>query len=173
MNQKIYKILEESLRYDINSGKVFWKERPLKHFSCPASHKQFNKRFANKEAGTIEKRNNTKYRRINVSGKLFYAHTIAWILTYKEFPAMLDHIDKDGLNNNIKNLRLTNKSENAKNSSLSKRNKTGLTGVRYDKTYNVFIAQVSINRRHKQLYRGTLLDCAASIIAFRQEEENK
>jgi hypothetical protein len=63
----------------------------------------------------------------------------------------IDHIDGDRLNNNIDNLRVVTKSENNKNSSLCKRNKTGVLGVHYDKGTSKFRVQISLKGKTRHI----------------------
>lgn len=159
-------LVTESLNYDRESGKLFWKDRPRCHFNSDSSWKQFNSRFSGKEAGTIDKRNNTSYIRINISGNLYYAHSIVWFFEFGHIPDLIDHIDRNGLNNKIENLRVSSKSINAINSGLSIRNSTGVTGVFFIERDKVFCTQVRLNGKTVTISRGTLLDCAAARKSF-------
>mgnify|MGYP006053658497 CR=1 FL=1 len=63
---------------------------------------------------------------------------------------IVDHIDRNPLNNTRANLRLATKSQNAINTPLNKRNTSGIKGVTLRK--NKFIAQIRVNG--KNLYLG-------------------
>lgn len=61
----------------------------------------------------------TGYLVVRVSGKLYYLHRLAWLYVYGEWPssgAVIDHIDRNPLNNAISNLRAVSKRENRINS---------------------------------------------------------
>lgn len=74
--------------------------------------------------------NGTKYRVLNVPGGRILSHRVAWFMYYGEWPAgHIDHIDHDGTNNRISNLRDVSHGENLKNARKSKANKSGVTGV--------------------------------------------
>lgn len=70
-------------------------------------------------AGTAAGRTRSKGRRysaVMVDGKRIAAHRIAWALHYGEWPdKFIDHIDGDGFNNRISNLRLATRSQNGAN----------------------------------------------------------
>lgn len=74
-----------------------------------------------------------KLRPRKVDGKhaQIYGHRLAWLFHYGSIipNKHIDHIDGDGSNNRIENLRLVNPRENTRNQKLSKRNTTGQVGV--------------------------------------------
>ena len=55
----------------------------------------------------------------------------------------VDHVDRNGLNNRRSNLRLATRSQNLANTKLSRRNSSGVKGVRYDKERNKWRAEIS------------------------------
>jgi hypothetical protein len=61
---------------------------------------------------------------------------------------VIDHIDKDKLNNNYLNLRITNQRENCNN----RKNKSGLVGVHFHKRAGKFTSEIRLNG--KRLYLG-------------------
>lgn len=62
------------------------------------------------------------------------AHRIIYYAHHKSLPEVIDHIDGNGLNNAICNLRACTHSENLRNHKLSKANKTGVSGVHRSET---------------------------------------
>lgn len=88
-------------------------------------------------AGCIEKANN--YRRIRIDGGLYREHRLVWLYFYGELPRMLDHIDGDGTNNRISNLRIANHVTNGYNRKANKNNTTGYKNIsrRKDGKYQV------------------------------------
>ncbi len=67
------------------------------------------------------------------------------IMNVKESKMMIDHIDRNGLNNCKSNLRVCSNAENQWNTGLNARNKSGVKGVHFDKERNKWTAQI----RHK------------------------
>tara|TARA_R110000822_G_scaffold309905_1_gene440611 strand:+ start:282 stop:662 length:381 start_codon:yes stop_codon:yes gene_type:complete len=92
-------------RYERNTGNIYWKifnghMHPCGLAGCIHTHK----------------RNNKTYRFIKVRGLKFKAHRLVWLLIYGEWPqGIIDHIDGDGLNNRIDNLRVVSHAENCTN----------------------------------------------------------
>jgi hypothetical protein len=70
------------------------------------------------EAGTLM---GLGYKRIIFAGKHYYAHRIAWLLTHKEWPRHIDHVNRDRADNRLANLRNVTPQENCQN---RERNKT-------------------------------------------------
>jgi hypothetical protein len=148
------KYLNKRLLYDKNTGKLYWKYNPNYNIN-------WNERYANKECGRIikEKRNNYKYKTrkltISIDGKqhTFSVARIIWILVYNEFPNIIDHIDRNPLNNKLNNLRNVTHYINNRNRSILESNKSGISGVL--KYHKKFYATISYKSK---LFTGPLRD---------------
>lgn len=124
--------LRQLLRYDHDTGKLFWRERTPDMFNGgghSAAHicARWNSKFGGKEAFTAESRG---YKIGAVWGTNIPAHRAAWAIYYGEWPSKwLDHIDGNPGNNRIDNLRDVTHSENMRNMSRRDSNTSGVTGV--------------------------------------------
>ena len=79
---------------------------------------------------------------VTINQKLYYAHRILYLLNHRQITATLqiDHIDGNPLNNLIENLRLVSNTVNNRNHRKQKNNTSGVTGVSYDTTNNLYVA---------------------------------
>lgn len=101
--------------------------------------------------------NGIKYRSINVPGGSILSHRLAWLLYYGDWPTgHVDHKDHDGTNNRIDNLRDVTHGENLKNARKSKANKSGVTGVYWNKFAKKWHASIGDNGtvRYLGLFRN-------------------
>ena len=100
-------------------------------------------------AGTIH---HDGYRRIMINGKMYAAHRIIWLMVHGKLPVdCLDHINGNGLDNRIINLREANSKQNQQNQIKPHlNNKIGFFGVSLHKS-GKFVAQIAINRKKKYL----------------------
>ena len=64
---------------------------------------------------------------------------------------MIDHIDENKANNNIKNLRWATTQDNSCNRGKTKNNKSGFKGVSFHKPSKTYRAQIKINDKYKNL----------------------
>lgn len=72
----------------------------------------------------------SKYGYIQIQGKQYGAHRLAWLYVYGNFPEkQIDHINHLKKDNRICNLRLATPSENQMHKPLYKNNTTGFKGV--------------------------------------------
>ena len=127
--------LKEFIDYNPETGILTWKHRDIKYFShCKYVHRTYmwwNNRF---EGKIIGENNNQCYIEFSLFKKFVKAHIIAWTIYYgKEPVSELDHINGDGKDNRICNLREVTRSENNKNKKKLSNNTSGVTGVGYDK----------------------------------------
>lgn len=146
-----------------------------------SSHEQNIKRkVAGKAAGSPTRprhASNVSYIKLAVripsigSTRLYtLGHRLAWALNYGAWPeGPLDHIDGDGCNNAIANLRLADSSTNARNQHLHSTNKSGIAGVVWHKQARKWQASAgricrATGKRHCDYLGvfGSLLDAAAA-----------
>lgn len=72
----------------------------------------------------------TGHLQVGIGRKMAGVHRIAWALYHGEYPAVeIDHINGNGADNRISNLRLATSAQNNQNRRLSSRNKSGVKGV--------------------------------------------
>ena len=94
------------------------------------------------------------YWSITIDKKQYLAHRLAWFYVFGEWPKLvLDHINRDRMDNRIKNLRSVSQKENLQNITLKKSNKTGANGVcfRTDGRIKPWQARVMHDRKEKSL----------------------
>ena len=143
--------LKEVLEHDGDTGEFAWKVSG-------------NGRRKGMMAGTL---NSSGYRQIKIDGKRYMAHRLAWLYIYGEFPEhQIDHIDHDKANNRIENLRSVTHQENARNSSLSKNNSSGINGVSWHKVKHKWQAQITIDS--KKIHLGYFTDLDQAITARKE-----
>lgn len=75
--------------------------------------------------------NGDGYLSTKLFGSLYKNHRIVWCLFHNhiDHKLQIDHIDGDRGNNKIENLRLVTRTVNNRNSTVSRNNTTGVTGV--------------------------------------------
>lgn len=93
-----------------------------------------------------------RYIRMRVNGRPYKAHRLAWLYMYGSWPKdQIDHIDGNGMNNKLSNLREASRVQNNHNS-LAKSRKYNLPrGVSAVPKSKRFRAQISIGNRKKSL----------------------
>lgn len=154
--------LKECFDYVPETGLLYWKSRPLKHFPSHQSHKRFNTMYAGKIVGSLNNNNNYLSTRFRYNGSIYnhLLHRIIWkmVTGNEEDLAMdIDHIDGDGSNNKWDNLRLVTHEENGRNCKRCSNNTPGFNGVHEDKKWGGYIARLYITLEDgtpKRVYVG-------------------
>jgi hypothetical protein len=106
--------LSEYLRYEPDTGKVFWIKKPARKIKV------------GQEAGSP---NTDGYMQVGLMGERHYVHRIAFHLMGEDMPELVDHINRDPTDNRWCNLRPSNKSLNGINRGATRNSKSGVKGV--------------------------------------------
>lgn len=111
---------------------------------CPAGKVGVTVNYLDKSTGYIK---------VTVDGKQYYAHRLAWLYSFGEWPAqMVDHIDMDRTNNRLVNLRAANKALNMQNQKKPLRsNRSGFLGVSPGKRPGLWRATIVVDNRQHHL----------------------
>lgn len=86
---------------------------------------------------------------LNVDGKQYLCHRLAWLYMHGEWPLEhTDHIDGNRTNNRIANLRAASAAENGRNRTRSQaKNTSGSRGVYWSSIRRKWIAQICVDRK--------------------------
>ena len=151
-------LLDECFLYEQSTGALYWKERPLKHFCGERQQKTWNKRFSGKRAGSVHGR----YRVVCVNNVRMFEHRVVLALHLRVWPlAETDHINRNGYDNRLSNLRVVDRGVNCSNREF-KKSKLGVTGVKRDG--KKFIARKQINGT--RVYLGTFGSIEEAKLAY-------
>lgn len=105
-------------------------------------------------AGDLAGDSRDGYWRIRIKRKAWRAHRLAWFITYGEVPNRgIDHINRNRSDNRMVNLRLASSQENSRNLPLSKANKTGITGVFWNRSKGKWEAKIKVHYKDVLLGR--------------------
>lgn len=150
--------LNELFSYDSITGKLYWKPRENSMFTSDRSAKIWNTKYANKEAGTVASVKNSdtlKYIHVSIFNKLYRAHVLIWLMIHGNINGVIDHIDGNGLNNKMDNLRDIPQSTNVRKCKMRKNNTTGYRGVTVTASGKF---SVSITKNRKKINLGIFED---------------
>ncbi len=120
-------LLRQLLRYEPETGELFWRERDPSLFKKEKDCSAWNKKYAGTKAfkSTV-----LGYKSGNIFNTPYKAHRIAWCIYYGEDPKLpLDHINGNAADNRIRNLRKASPQENMQNRKLQSNNRSGVLGV--------------------------------------------
>lgn len=142
--------LKQVLRYDPESGEFFW----IVHMTGTAT--------AGSSAGSLNiNSNGCRYIRFSIFGERYLGHRLAWLYVYGEWPdGQIDHINGDGTDNRISNLRVVDKFAQNQNRKTPKNNTSGVKGVSWKKARNKWQAQIEAHGVTKYLGMYTTIEAA-------------
>lgn len=105
--------LRECFDYDLETGVLRWRERPLHHFKTAALCQSWNGRFSGRVIRAV---NSAGYLNLRLRGQSLKVHRLVFCLMGVDPVGwMVDHINGDRLDNRWCNLRLVDAVENARN----------------------------------------------------------
>lgn len=92
------------------------------------------------------------YLQIQLDGKIYRAHRLAWFYVFESWPLqVIDHIDGNRQNNAILNLRDTSQFENTRNLGLASNNSSGFHGVSFVTKSKLWAAHIMVNGKSTYL----------------------
>lgn len=155
-------LLRELLRYEPDTGKMFWRERPLWMFTAEHYGNDWNAKHKNKEAFITD--TGQGYCCGKVYSKKLKAHRVIWAIHHGAWPdGEIDHINGVRNDNRIENLRVVTSAENNQNRPMPKNNTSSVMGVNWHKHKSKWIAQIQCNGKNIHLgYFDSLDDASAA-----------
>jgi hypothetical protein len=130
--------LEKVLRYDANTGLLYW----TVHI------------YRIKKPGDLAGHQNSRgYIEIRYDRKTYNAHRIAWYLHIGHDPGVLqvEHIDTNKTNNKIENLRLATAAQNSRNKGKKSGTLSQYKGVTFSARHGKWISQIGVNGKTTSL----------------------
>jgi hypothetical protein len=158
-------LVKRVLAYDRHSGCLTWLARPREMFENEGEFKRWNSRYAGKEAITSQSPKGHKLG--TIFGVYILAHRVVWALNYGQWPTgQIDHINGNGWDNRLENLRVVTARGNSRNRPIRSDNKSGINGVRLNGRKWV----AAINGNRKTIHLGTFEHMADAILARKKAE---
>jgi hypothetical protein len=126
--------------FEYKDKNLYWKNPP-------------NKKNAGKVAGFDS---GNGYKRVEIAGKQYFVHRIVFYMNHKYLPKTIDHIDGNGTNNAIENLREATNSQNMMNSLFKKKTFSGCRNVSYNKARQKWCVYIKV--QNKPIFYGSYKD---------------
>ena len=109
------------------------------------------------------------YLRIQLQGRKYQAHRLAWLYIHGEWPNdQIDHINRDRSDNRIDNLREVTNKQNHQNKSKYSNNTSGHPGVYWHKQNSKWQAKIEHNQ--KQIHLGYFTNIEEALSARKAGE---
>ena len=131
----------ELLRYDAESGVLYWRVSPSKLTPVGSSVLSVDAHG---------------YLFVKLFGLKYAAHRVAWAMHHDEHPAgEIDHINGDRADNRLANLRDVPKQINAENRRVGQSNNlsSGMLGVSLERSSGLWKAQIGVGGRNLHIGR--------------------
>jgi hypothetical protein len=134
-------VLRKLLRYEPDTGKLFWLPRGREYFNHIRGQNAWNALYAGQEAFTYF--TVYGYKQGRVFNKGYQAHRVIWAMQTGAWPKNeIDHADRDRSNNTWGNLREAVRSENCANKKSQAWSSSEFLGVCWHKHTKKWHAQI-------------------------------
>lgn len=161
------------LRYDPETGKLYWRERTPDLFasgSSAGSPEVLCRRWNHKMAGTEAFKNKDKYGYLRgvIFGQQYAAHRVAWLIVHGSHADQIDHENGNRADNRLSNIRSVSRAENARNRQHQRNNTSGHIGVTRLAAANRWTAGIKVSGT--QIHLGTFRSKSEAIQARKAAE---
>lgn len=169
------RLLKRLFLYDLDRGRLVWRERPLWMFKETAGrrrtavHAAWNTKFAGRDAGSVFPQG---YIFVRIFRRNFAVHRLIWKMMYGIDPVCIDHINRVRADNRFCNLRNVALSENAINKSIRSDNTSGVAGVFWHPRFQRWVARIKLRKKAYSLGRFRTKDAAIAARLAAEERLN-
>lgn len=166
--------LRELLRYEPETGKLFWLPRTPESFGSPFYTARrcaaWNAIYAGEEA--LNRNHNQGYRAGAILNRTYLAHRVVWAFVHGQWPEdEIDHLDGCRSNNRIGNLRTVSRCDNMRNRQLSTKNTSGVMGVYWAPHAKKWRAEIKTDEA--RIHLGYFNDKALAVAARKAAERGQ
>ena len=137
----------------------------LAAFDCRDGHLYRRKAAGGQKVGScvgwITECNGKPYRKMTFKGKTEYVHRAIFLMLNGYLPDVIDHKNRNTLDNHIDNLRAATQVQNMGNTGLSAANTSGRKGVTRRKDTGKWAAQIMFKGKHISLGSYECIEDAA------------
>jgi hypothetical protein len=160
-------LLRKLLRYEPETGKLFWLPRSAEIMPPGLHAAAWNGKYAGKEAFTAT--GSHGYRASRVCNVQCLAHRLIWAFVHGSWPeGQIDHINGDRQDNRIANLRVVDAATNARNKCISSRSTSKIAGVYWAAHAGKWRAEIKVGQKRQHL--GYFTDKSAAAFARKTAE---
>lgn len=155
-------LCRQLLRYEPETGKLFWLFRPREMFKSQRSMNVWNARYAGQQAFTAD---SGGYRVGRIQDMMFRAHRVAWAIVHGVWPVEghdVDHINGAPGDNRLCNLRSVPHQVNNQNNRRPTNNSSGHVGVSWNKHFSRWEAYIGDGTSRTRLGMFDALDAACA-----------
>ena len=143
-------MISQLLRYEPDTGKLFWLPRTLAHLEqfSPVATQAICDTWNRKYAGSLALRHSNPqgYLCGRIFDQMCVAHRAAWAVTHGEWPDRhLDHINSDRADNRLSNLRLASHAQNMQCARPKRGCSSRFRGVSWSARDKVWVARIYVN----------------------------
>lgn len=118
---------------------------------------------------STKKHSGKSYLEFSINNKIYKAHRLVFLYVNGYLPDnKVDHINGNGCDNRLENLRIVDSSENQKNQKKPSHNTSGVVGVCWHKQLNKWAASIQVMR--KKISLGCYLDFGDAVLARKNAE---
>ncbi len=162
-------VLRQLLRYEPDTGKLYWLPRGLEWFCDAKSPERIANSWNTRHSGGLAFKRQTKgYFSGTLLRQKLLAHRVIFAHHHGKWPEYIDHADGNPSNNRIENLRDVSHQKNMQNMPVSIRNKSGIMGVGWRKNEQKWAARITVDGRRHSL--GYYHDKNEAIVARKNAE---